>query len=242
MPFKKDEREEAKNRILNVSELLFSQKGFDATRVDEIAETAEVNKALIYYYFKSKEEILDHLVQSLFKDIAAISLDFVHKYVVQMIKDGQLDIKTDRWSFSSDGAIHSFLQNVYKFYGILIDFALEHRKSMRILMFESLKNCKHHNDLFRLLDLLNKGDQNPIYMKIWEADQDYTYPDGTVLFKFFFNFIPLITFAAYFDDYKMNSALNEQQLRDFFLSFYHSNLFLQVSGRDILILPINKAD
>ena len=72
MTLKKGENEEAKNRIIIVSEQLFSEKGFDATRVDEIAERAGVNKALIYYYFKSKEAILDYLMQTLFNEISAI--------------------------------------------------------------------------------------------------------------------------------------------------------------------------
>ncbi len=52
---------EAKERIINASIELFSKKGFDAASVNEIAEQANVTKALIYYYFKSKEEILDYL-------------------------------------------------------------------------------------------------------------------------------------------------------------------------------------
>lgn len=38
---------------------LFAEKGFDGARVDKLAEMAKVNKALIYYYFKSKEAIPD---------------------------------------------------------------------------------------------------------------------------------------------------------------------------------------
>jgi AcrR family transcriptional regulator len=37
-----------KERIIKASVKLFSEKGFDATRVSEIADTANVNKVLIY--------------------------------------------------------------------------------------------------------------------------------------------------------------------------------------------------
>jgi AcrR family transcriptional regulator len=47
-----------KDRILKVALELFSKNGFDATSVDSIAERAEVNKALIYYYFRSKDDII----------------------------------------------------------------------------------------------------------------------------------------------------------------------------------------
>jgi AcrR family transcriptional regulator len=237
MALKKDNNEETKNRIINVSEQLFSDKGFDATRVDEIAEKADVNKALIYYYFKSKEAILDYLMQTLFNAISTISMDFANNHVVPMIKHGHLDIQADRWHFTSDDALDSFLQNLNRYYDIVVDFALEHRKTMRIIMFESLKNSKHHNNLFRLLDILNKSDDNLVFKTIWEADQDYTYPDNTVIFKFFFGFIPLISFAAYFDDYKATSSLTERELRDFFLNSYRKMVSIQISGRDILVWP-----
>jgi TetR/AcrR family transcriptional regulator len=52
---------DSKERILQAARGLFARDGFDGTRVDEIARTAGVNKALIYYYFKSKEELLEEL-------------------------------------------------------------------------------------------------------------------------------------------------------------------------------------
>lgn len=55
---------ETRERILNASIHLFSKKGFDATRLDDIAKVANVNKALIYYYFKSKEDIMDAIINS----------------------------------------------------------------------------------------------------------------------------------------------------------------------------------
>lgn len=50
-----------KEKILKVSEQVFAEKGFDGARVDEIARKAGVNKALIYYYFDGKDDLLDHL-------------------------------------------------------------------------------------------------------------------------------------------------------------------------------------
>lgn len=57
-----EEARRSRNRILDAAEQVFSQKGFDGARVDEIAETAEVNKALIYYYFEGKKQLLEALV------------------------------------------------------------------------------------------------------------------------------------------------------------------------------------
>ena len=55
-----------KKRILTIAERLFSEKGFDATSVDSIARKAKVNKALIYYHFKDKNDIISSLFASYF--------------------------------------------------------------------------------------------------------------------------------------------------------------------------------
>ena len=54
-----------KLKILKAAEKLFAEKGFDGARVDDIAGNAGVNKALIYYYFKSKRDILEELFSDL---------------------------------------------------------------------------------------------------------------------------------------------------------------------------------
>jgi AcrR family transcriptional regulator len=42
---------------------LFAKKGFSVTTMRDIANTAKVNVALIYYYFKDKEDILYHIIE-----------------------------------------------------------------------------------------------------------------------------------------------------------------------------------
>ena len=53
----------SKQKILDAAMEIFAIKGFDGARVDEIAKTAGVNKALLYYYFESKEGILSELIE-----------------------------------------------------------------------------------------------------------------------------------------------------------------------------------
>lgn len=52
----------AKEKILDSAETLFGQNGFDATTTREIAERSDVNKALIHYHFKSKETLLQRVL------------------------------------------------------------------------------------------------------------------------------------------------------------------------------------
>ncbi|MBZ9790010.1 TetR family transcriptional regulator C-terminal domain-containing protein [Rhizobium sp. 3T7] len=64
---KLDEKIRARNvrLILDVATDVFSRKGFDGTRIAEIAELAELPKANIYYYFSSKEEIYSAIISRL---------------------------------------------------------------------------------------------------------------------------------------------------------------------------------
>jgi len=49
--------------ILAATMKLFGQKGFEGTSVREIASDAEVNPAMISYYFGSKEKLFENLVE-----------------------------------------------------------------------------------------------------------------------------------------------------------------------------------
>lgn len=64
---KLDEKIRARNIriILDVATDVFSRKGFDGTRIAEIAEMASLPKANIYYYFSSKEEIYSTIITNL---------------------------------------------------------------------------------------------------------------------------------------------------------------------------------
>lgn len=48
--------------ILQVAEQLFADEGFDGTSVREIAKIANINIAMISYYFGSKEKLLEAIV------------------------------------------------------------------------------------------------------------------------------------------------------------------------------------
>jgi AcrR family transcriptional regulator len=52
-----------RTRIQQVAVDLFTEQGYDATSLREIAERLGVTKAALYYHFKSKEEIVQSLVE-----------------------------------------------------------------------------------------------------------------------------------------------------------------------------------
>jgi AcrR family transcriptional regulator len=54
--------DERKNEILDAVEKLFSEKGYDETSISEIIEKVGIARGTVYYHFKSKEDMLDALI------------------------------------------------------------------------------------------------------------------------------------------------------------------------------------
>ena len=52
-----------KRKIFETSLKLFSEKGYDATSIEEITATVGVAKGTLYYHFNSKEEIFNFLIE-----------------------------------------------------------------------------------------------------------------------------------------------------------------------------------
>ena len=54
---KEREKEQRRNDIINAAEKIFFTKGMDQSKMDDVAEEAELSKGTLYLYFKSKEDI-----------------------------------------------------------------------------------------------------------------------------------------------------------------------------------------
>jgi TetR/AcrR family transcriptional regulator len=113
----------SKERILRAAQTVFAKKGFDGARVDEIARLAEVNKALIYYYFKSKEEILHALLHLAIEDIGASIGDPV-----------DLSMKVFKSETATDELVYRF-----------VSFIRERRQLLTIVMMELLKDTERRD-------------------------------------------------------------------------------------------------
>jgi len=57
------EYHERKNEILDVAQELFLTQGYEKTSVENIIKKVDVAKGTFYYYFESKEDLLDELVK-----------------------------------------------------------------------------------------------------------------------------------------------------------------------------------
>ncbi|HOJ38271.1 MAG TPA: helix-turn-helix domain-containing protein [Ignavibacteriales bacterium] len=77
---------EVELNILNSAKEVFIQKGFDGANMQEIADKAGINKALLHYYFRKKE--------LLFKEVFKMALiDFIPNIQQIMVSDKPLKTK-----------------------------------------------------------------------------------------------------------------------------------------------------
>jgi TetR/AcrR family transcriptional regulator len=65
---------ETRAAILGAAEQIFASAGLEGARTDAIAAAAGVNKALLYYYFKSKEALYEAVVEDHFREFGRRAL------------------------------------------------------------------------------------------------------------------------------------------------------------------------
>ncbi len=76
------EYDERRNEILDTAEGLFHMKGYDKCTVNDILKAVGIARGTFYYYFKSKEEVLDAIVSRY--------TDFVVSRTYEILKKGDI--------------------------------------------------------------------------------------------------------------------------------------------------------
>ncbi|MEY9974136.1 AcrR family transcriptional regulator [Lysinibacillus sp. RC46] len=83
---------ERRNEILDAADELFGQKGFDGTSTNDILEKVGIARGTLYYHFKSKEDIMDALIDryntqilGAANGIAADKSIAVHERIVRVV-------------------------------------------------------------------------------------------------------------------------------------------------------------
>jgi len=60
---------ETQENILDAAKIIFAQKGLAGARMQEIADRAGINKALLHYYYRSKEKLFEQVFEEAFKKL-----------------------------------------------------------------------------------------------------------------------------------------------------------------------------
>jgi AcrR family transcriptional regulator len=57
------------DKIVQAAKTVFIRKGMDGSRMQEIADEAGINKALLHYYFRTKNKLFEKVFALVFKDV-----------------------------------------------------------------------------------------------------------------------------------------------------------------------------
>jgi len=77
--------------ILDTAANLFAEKGYDKTKLEDIAEAAEFGKGTIYNYFENKEKIYVEIIDRITDDylLELKKIDSTTKTLKEFISDHQ---------------------------------------------------------------------------------------------------------------------------------------------------------
>lgn len=114
----KEIKKNSKEIILRSAKVLFAKQGFELTTVREIAGKAGINVAMVYYYFNTKEELHQNIIDDAFKSFS------------QSLKEGVGQGKGPE-------------EKIYDVIKVYITF-LHHDKDLhRIILRETISQSKH---------------------------------------------------------------------------------------------------
>ncbi len=72
-----EEEKSTEKTILEAAKKVFIEKGFDGTRMQEIADEAKINKSLVHYYFRTKEKLFDVIFAEAFSKFVPRALQTI---------------------------------------------------------------------------------------------------------------------------------------------------------------------
>ena len=86
--------------LLNTAERLFGQNGVTATSLREVMKVADVNMAMVHYYFKNKDGLLDAILERRLVPINQARLNLL----------GQCSLKADAQPLVMDDIIRAYVE------------------------------------------------------------------------------------------------------------------------------------
>jgi len=78
--------EERRRELIDTAERLFMEKGYEHTAISDIVKELNIAQGTVYYYFRSKEEILEAVVGK--------SITVLEQNIIQLVQDDEVDEAT----------------------------------------------------------------------------------------------------------------------------------------------------
>jgi TetR/AcrR family transcriptional regulator len=189
----------AREKIIRVATSLFAEKGFDAATVDEIAVKAKVNKALIYYYFRSKNDLLTKIFDSFMEEGLVRFQELFRKMESKEV-------------FSSRDRVGEMMQ-------ILLGFMMKNEELLKIMLMESIKGKR---DPF--LEIMKRQTGRELVGLVDEArskgvtfDEDVTQMWMT---EFFTGSVPMMVYIIYRSRWAKFFNVDKEVLDEMFINAF----------------------
>lgn len=193
---------DSRTAILHTARKMFADKGYDGTSVADIAETADVNKALIFYYFGNKENILKEILKISAEETVKRREDYLNK----------------ENPFSPD-IIRVYYEEALR--------VMESKKEIiKILLVEAIKNSSTSNMLF---DFLSSA-MGDIPQKMNCHGFQINDRDKLLTSEFFFDAMALFVFVALEEKWSEKSGISREKVRKYFLEVFNSTYLDYISN------------
>ena len=194
------EYHERKNELLNVAQELFFTKGYRQTSVDAIIKKVGVSKGTFYYYFKSKEDLMNTLVKRMTNQILIEVKKITERTDLDALaKLNRTYIATRNVKLENIDLIKLYLKVLYKDENIMLrhkiymsnvdllvpEFAKIIRQGVEEKVFNTPFSCKAARLIFELAQILSDStaklflemDENPEIIEKLKKEIDI-YEDG----------------------------------------------------------------
>ena len=168
--------------ILSAAARIFANAGIEGARTDAIAAAAGVNKAMLFYYFKSKDQLYGAVIESYMQDF-------------QKRAEEVLSAKVP-----ATAALLGFLE-------LHFDFISSHRDYPRLFQRMMLEDIKHGERLIRqcmaptfakLTELIHRGQRTGEFRKL---DSHHAAISLIALNVFYFSMAPVVEIVTGIDPY-----------------------------------------
>jgi TetR/AcrR family fatty acid metabolism transcriptional regulator len=137
-----------KEIIIRAALEMFCEKGFHSTKMEEIAERANIGKGTIYEYFRSKESLFDNAVRS--------GMDYFDKIVMEEV--ASKSTAKERL----EAMIRGHIKILFQFKNLAKLFSMDLFSNVEMEKLKSLNHRDHDHHYFTerlelVIDIVKKG-------------------------------------------------------------------------------------
>ncbi|EKQ50745.1 MULTISPECIES: TetR/AcrR family transcriptional regulator [unclassified Clostridium] len=183
-------RPNAHERILNAAVKIFAEKSFEGSRIEEISREANVPKSLIYYHFKSKDEILEVLINN-----------FVSEYTTIISKNTK-----ETHEEKSKEAVNR-METLY------YEFGQRNADLIRVILIDSLKKTQEQPILFSIVKTMIEKELEV------NTNEDYDVQERRIA-EFFTNLMPNYAYVCFSESWTKFFNIERTEFDKLYLKVY----------------------